>query len=93
MQINLVDNFPPNNICANLPNNNLKSLVSFDPKSNILLRIHNHIDDDNDDFDNKNDNSTYLVDAVQQQQRQQQRISKQVGIKVFKNFLKICLQR
>ncbi|MCP9262189.1 hypothetical protein DINM_005477 [Dirofilaria immitis] len=50
-EINLIDNFRTNNALTNSTNGNLKSLVSFDPKSNILLRIHNHIDNDDDDDD------------------------------------------
>uniref|UniRef100_A0A0R3S0V9 YKR005C-like protein n=1 Tax=Elaeophora elaphi TaxID=1147741 RepID=A0A0R3S0V9_9BILA len=77
-KINLADNFRTNNVRTNSPNNNLKSLVSFDPKSNVLLRIHNHIDDDDDDDDyDRNDSSTHHTDTIQQQQQlllqQQQR--------------------
>uniref|UniRef100_A0A1I7VC18 CPSF_A domain-containing protein n=1 Tax=Loa loa TaxID=7209 RepID=A0A1I7VC18_LOALO len=90
--INLADNFRTNNDCANSANNNLKSLVSFDPKSNILLRIHNHIDDDDDVDDDGDRNDKYFIilmlfnnidnrqqqtTTTQQQQHQQQRISGQ----------------
>ncbi|EJW77378.1 hypothetical protein WUBG_11713, partial [Wuchereria bancrofti] len=66
-------------------NSNLKSLVSFDPKSNVLLRIHNHID--NDDDDDYNDNITDNVDTTRrhhqrppQLQLQQQKILAQANL-------------
>lgn len=75
MQINLADNLRAHNSHTISPNNNLKSLVSFNPKSNVLLRIHNHIDNDDDDcHDDKNTYHHYH----QQQQQQQQNISEKV---------------
>ncbi|VDK77700.1 unnamed protein product [Litomosoides sigmodontis] len=67
-EINLADNL------RTVPtNSNLKSLVSFDPKSNVLLRIHKHVDDDGDDDDydcygDRGDDSTGH-ELQQQQQR------------------------
>ncbi|VDN84593.1 unnamed protein product [Brugia pahangi] len=75
-EINLAGSYRAKNTCANSPNSNLKSLVSFDPKSNVLLRIHNHIDDDDDDY---NDNITDNIDTTRRHhhhppQQQQQKI-------------------
>ncbi|KAK6104970.1 NaK-Atpase Interacting family protein [Brugia pahangi] len=79
-EINLAGSYRAKNTCANSPNTNLKSLVSFDPKSNVLLRIHNHIDDDDDDY---NDNITDNIDTTRRHhhhppQQQQQKILAQV---------------
>ncbi|VDM93054.1 unnamed protein product [Onchocerca ochengi] len=79
-EANLIDHLRTNNALKNSSNSNLKSLVSFDPKSNVLLRIHNHIDDDDDDDDNNgNDNDRNChTDLIQRYLQQQQRISKQI---------------
>lgn len=45
---------------------NLKSLVSFDPKSNVLIRVQNHVDDDTDD------DNAYQVGNTQRRRQQEQ---------------------
>ncbi|CAG9530282.1 unnamed protein product [Cercopithifilaria johnstoni] len=80
-EINLTNSLRTNNAHITSPNNNLKSLVSFDPKSKILLRIHNHIDDDADvgDSCDREDSNTYHQRQQQQRQKQQKQQQQRIS--------------